>query len=62
LGANSDDTVFAYQVGVGMSFDISEKTSLDLRYRYLGASDPEYDGMELEYSGHSIICGLRFYF
>jgi opacity protein-like surface antigen len=59
LDSSNDDTVFVYQAGAGIGYDISENTTLDLRYRYLGTlSDP----MDLEYSGHSVSVGVRYSF
>jgi opacity protein-like surface antigen len=58
-GYSEDDTVFIYQAGAGIGYDMSENTTLDLRYRYLGTlSDP----MDLEYSGHSVSLGVRYSF
>jgi opacity protein-like surface antigen len=34
-----DDTTFAWQMGVGLGYDITENVLVDLGYRYLGASD-----------------------
>jgi opacity protein-like surface antigen len=59
---NEDDTVFAYQVGVGVSYAVNEKVSLDVKYRYFGTADPEFDTTEAEYSSHNVYAGIRVSF
>ena len=65
-----DDIVFAYQISEGIGYDMTENIALDLRYRYLGTSDPHLGPSlpslgpppHMEYSSHSVCIGLRFYF
>ncbi len=57
-----DDNVFAYQLAIGGSFDMSERMKFDIQYRYLGTSDPDFDGLEAEYNSHAIFGGLRYTF
>jgi opacity protein-like surface antigen len=59
---NSDDSVFAYQFGVGAGYAVTEKVIIDLKYRYFATDDPEFDGIEAEASSHNVILGVRFYF
>jgi len=63
---NVDDTVFAYQIMVGVAYVINPNISIDLSYRYLGTSDPEMtdqDGdFDYEFSEHNILVGLRYTF
>ena len=61
-GIDDDDTVFAYRLGAGLSYDVNEKVIIDFTYRYFGTSDPDFDDVEAEYSGHSLLFGARFYF
>jgi len=61
-GSSDDDTVFAYQVGLGIGYAINEKVSLDLKYRYFGTADLEFDTTEVEYSSHNIYAGVRIGF
>ena len=56
---NEDDTVFAYQIGAGVGFAVSPKVNLDLKYRYLGTSDPEFGTADAEYSSHNVYAGVR---
>ncbi len=59
---NDDDTVFAYQIGADVAYAVSEKVSLDVKYRYFATSDPDFDGTEVEYSSHNIYAGIRVNF
>lgn len=61
-GTNEDDTVFAYQVGAGVSYAVTPKVSLDVKYRYFGTSDLEFDTAEAEYSSHNFYAGIRVAF
>jgi opacity protein-like surface antigen len=56
---SEDDTVFAYQFILGGSFASSETLSVDLQYRYFATDDPEFDGVDAEYSTHNFMIGLR---
>ncbi|MDH5723441.1 MAG: outer membrane beta-barrel protein [Alphaproteobacteria bacterium] len=61
-GASDSDTVFAYQLGGGASYDLSDNVALDGGYRYLASSDPDFDGLEAEYGAHEFRIGLRYGF
>lgn len=61
-----DDSVFAYQFGVGVGYAVTDSLIFDISYRYFTTSDPEYDdpagNIEGECSAHNILLGLRFAF
>lgn len=64
-----DDTVMAYQVGVGMTYQSSDNMAWDIRYRYMATSDIETidpmdiaSSMDIENSTHSLTVGLIFSF
>ena len=64
---DDNDTVFAYQVGIGVGYEISEKTTLDIGYRYSGTQDLDLTDasgadFESEYSNHAILAGVRYDF
>ena len=63
---SEDDTVFAYQLGAGVGFALSETVELDFGYRYLGATDAEFtdgiDKAEVTIGSHNLLVGLRFAF
>jgi opacity protein-like surface antigen len=56
---DEDDTVFAYQFILGGSFASSKTLSVDLQYRYFATEDPDFDGLDSEYSSHNVMIGLR---
>lgn len=60
--ASEDDTVFAYQVGVGVGYAVNETVTIDVKYRYFGTSDPEFDTSTAEYSSNNFYAGVRVSF
>lgn len=56
------DSVFAYQAGVGLSYNMSENVVLDFGYRYFATSDIEFLGVKLSNSSHSLLFGARYNF
>ena len=66
-GGTSNDTVFAYQVGAGVAYDVSSKVTMDVGYRYFGTSDAKFNDnasgiVTMKYDSHNILAGLRFKF
>ncbi|MBM9518971.1 porin family protein [Desulforhopalus vacuolatus] len=59
---SDDDTVFAYQFGAGVAYAVNEQISIDVKYRYFGTSDPEFETTEVEYSSNNIYAGVRIAF
>lgn len=59
FAGSEGDNVFAYQLGLGGSFKLSQQVNLDLQYRFFGTSDPELDGVEVEYNTQNFMVGLR---
>jgi opacity protein-like surface antigen len=65
-----NDTVFAWQLGVGASMPISDTTKLFVDYRYFAADDahlklePGFNGgsVDADFNSHSIMAGIRFNF
>jgi len=54
-----DDTVFAYQVGAGVGYAVTDKVTVDVKYRYFATSDPHFEISTAEYSSHNIYAGIR---
>jgi opacity protein-like surface antigen len=57
-------TTFAYQVGCGIDYALTDSLSLDLGYRFFGTPPPKFteangDKFTTDYLSHSIILGLR---
>lgn len=57
---SDDDTVFAYQIGAGIGYAVTEKVTIDANYRFFGTSDPEFGTTESEFTSHNIFLGIRF--
>lgn len=61
------DVVFAYQLGVGCEYALTDRLSLDLGYRYFSSSRPEFsepDGrlFKMDYLSHNVVLGLKLGF
>ncbi len=61
-GVDGSDTVLAYQLGAGASYDIGNNVVFDGGYRYLGSGDPDFDTTKMEYDAHEFRIGLRYGF
>ncbi len=61
---DEDDTVFAYQLGVGTGYAVTETVTLDCKYRYLRTEDFNIEGGHVEVASpsHSITVGIRVAF
>jgi len=60
VGLSLDDTALSYQVGGGVSFIITKRVSLDLKYRYLCVPDLQFLVADSDFDSHNILLGLRF--
>ena len=61
-GSNDEDTVFAYQVGLGVGYAVTQKVTIDVKYRYFGAQDSEYDTTKAEFASNNFLFGMRINF
>ncbi len=43
-------------------YDVSDTVTIDFGYRYYATADPDFDGVEVEYSGHNFLAGVRLAF
>jgi opacity protein-like surface antigen len=65
---NGGDTVFAFQVGAGVGYEIFPAATLSLDYRYFRAADPTFKDLVLgtsfrsEYRVHDVRLGVRYQF
>lgn len=67
LYLDDDDTVFAYQAGVGLEIALNRQLSLDLGYRYFGTTRARFDTnldvtTELRFESHNGVVGFRVKF
>jgi opacity protein-like surface antigen len=61
-GSSDEDTVFAYQIGIGVGYAVTEKVTIDVKYRYFDTEDSEYDTTEAEFTSNNFLFGVRVYF
>ena len=63
---NQSDTVFAYQVGAGIGYSVTDSTKITAQYRFYGTSDPTFsDGTDKitgEYFNHNLLIGFTHSF
>ena len=61
-GVDKSDAVGEYQFGAGVAFQINDRIALDLKGRYLGTTDAEFDTLDLDFTTIDAIFDVRFYF
>jgi len=63
---DEDDTVFVYQVGFGIGYELSNSLILDGRYRFMSGQNMEFSEggstVEVEVASHNITVGVRIPF
>jgi len=59
---SDDDTVFAYQVGAGVGFDLTKNVTLDLGYRYFATEKAKFEFTDAEVASHNVTVGVRYLF
>jgi len=67
LYGDSDDAVFAYQVGAGVEIDLNRLLSLDIGYRYFATDTGTFDSdlditTSMKFESHNANVGFRFKF
>jgi len=67
LVLDDTDLVFAYQIGAGVDYSISENLSFDLAYRFFATTNPNFKDVndvdiESEYVFSTLQLGLRYMF
>jgi len=65
--ADDSDTVFAWQIGGGVGYEVSPGIVVSADYRYLATTDPEFEDalgakFDAEYSSHNIMISVRGHF
>lgn len=58
--ASSDSFGFAYSLGGGLKYRLSDNAALTTNYRYVGTTDFDVDGYEMDYSTHEFRLGLEY--
>lgn len=59
---SGEDAVLAYQVCAGMNYDITQKFLAEMKYRFLTTEDTEFGATDSEFTSHSFLLGIRYYF
>ena len=60
---DSDDTVFAYKFGAGVSYDFTPQMGADLGYEYLATEDVELDHIEVkDIASNNIVLAFKYMF
>ena len=62
---DDDDIGFAYQAKAGVAYDINDRLTAELAYRYLGVNDVEFSSgatspIESDYNNQAVTVGLRY--
>ena len=58
---DDSDTSFAYQILLGVNFEINRNWSADLTYRWFG-TDPEIHGGDVDYRTNMVTVGVNYHF
>lgn len=53
------NSVFAYQFGTGLAWEIDEQIAIDFTYRYFATKDARFDFGDVEYASDNFYVGLR---
>ena len=61
------DTVFAYQLGLGLGYDLTKSLTLAVVYRYFTTLDPTFktatgSSFDSEFTSHNLSLGVRYRF
>lgn len=59
---DSSDTAFAYKLGGGFGFDLTDNFTIDLGYRFYSAHSLKFETMRTELKSHNLSAGFRFRF
>lgn len=54
---SDSDYVLALQLGAGARFRVTDRVSLDVRYRYFATTDPEFESADAELHAHMLVIG-----
>jgi opacity protein-like surface antigen len=65
--ADTFDTVFAYQFGLGIGYEVTKSLTLALDYRYFTTLDPTFkdavgNSFNSEFTSHNLSFGIRYRF
>lgn len=65
-GGSESDTVFAWQIGAGIGYEVTTGVVVSADYRFLATSDPSFPAsggdLDAEYMSHGFLLGVRGHF
>ena len=62
-GVDDDDTVFAWKLAAGVSYEVNRHFGIDLGYEYFATDDAELERIDVsEIASNNIILGLKYIF
>lgn len=59
---SEDDTVFAYQVGAGVAYDLTKNLTIDIKYRYFATAELGFGEVKATFANHNVYFGFRYNF
>ncbi|MCL2335595.1 MAG: OmpA family protein [Endomicrobia bacterium] len=59
---SAQNTIFAYGLGAGVSYPVTDNVNVDLGYRFLKAGGMDVGGANLQNYAHDVYLGLRYTF
>lgn len=62
VSTSDKDTVFAYQIGGGLGYAVTDKITIEAGYRYLSGQDAKFIGDTVSFSSSNITAGVRIHF
>ncbi len=66
LGDDGSDGLLAFQLGAGVGYQVSPTVTVDAKYRYFAAADPEVEigssKLEMDINSHNLLFGFRVSF
>jgi len=60
--SSDEDTVLAYQIGMGIGYAVTGKVTIEVKYRLFGTEDSEYDTTKAEFTSNNFLFGVRINF
>jgi len=66
LSIKYQDTILSYQIGAGIGYALTDRLTLDLRYRFMTGQDAEFPELggttRASFRSHNFLAGLRYRF
>ena len=62
IEGSDDDSSWAWQAMAGIGYELNDRTTLDVGYRFFRADDLEFTGTDVEYEHQAVTVGIRWEF